>query len=101
MTTKIVPISDLRRRTAEIVTAIQDKGEVYYVTQHGRPIVVVLDYARYEALLDAVLPDAALSDKKRDQPDDNSLRYLASLAQDLGLEDLSEQHDRYLYGAGS
>ena len=51
MTTKIVPVSDLRRRTSDVIKAVQEGGQVVYVTQHGRPAVVVVDYEDYEALI--------------------------------------------------
>lgn len=51
MTTKIIPVSDLRRRTNEVLKEVQSEGEVIYITQHGRPSVVLIDYDRYEMLL--------------------------------------------------
>ncbi len=98
MTTNIIPISDLRRRTAEVVADVTEKGDVFYVTVHGRPAVVVLGYAAYERLLNPTAPERLLKESSP-SPAVNSLHYLASLAQDLGVEDLAEHHDRYLYGA--
>lgn len=99
MTTKIVPISDLRRKTAQIVAAVKDDGDVFYITQHGRPAVVVLDYTAYEALLtpESEAPVADENGSVR-QVGSTSLSYLAALAQDLGMDDLAEKHDHYLYG---
>jgi prevent-host-death family protein len=51
MATKIIPISDLRRKTNEIIKEVQSGDEVVYITQHGRPAVVLLEYDRYEMLL--------------------------------------------------
>lgn len=51
MTTNIVPISDLRRDASKIVRAIRQGGGDVYVTQHGRPAVVLVDYEQYEAIL--------------------------------------------------
>ena len=51
MAPKIVPVSDLRRRTSDVIKAVKDRGQVVYVTQHGRPAVVVVDYEDYEALM--------------------------------------------------
>ncbi len=51
MPTKIMPISDLRRRTSEILKLIRDGGDTVYITQHGRPTAVLVDYEQYEALL--------------------------------------------------
>ena len=58
MGVKIMPISDLRRNTSEVIQTIQTSGNAVYITQHGRPVVVVVDYERYEQLL-AQLEDAA------------------------------------------
>ena len=51
MAVKIVPISDLRRKTRDVIQTAQKSGEAVYITQHGRPIVVLVDYGRYEQLL--------------------------------------------------
>lgn len=51
MATKIIPISDLRRKTSEVIKAVRGGDDVVYVTQHGRPAVVLVDYDRYEALI--------------------------------------------------
>lgn len=77
----------------------QDDGDIFYITQHGRPAVVVMDYTAYEALLtpDAEIPAATENGDQR-QASATSLSYLASLAQDLGVDDLAEKHDHYLYG---
>ncbi len=99
MTTKIVPISDLRRKTAKIVSAIKDDGDIFYITQHGRPAVVVLDYAAYESLIDPKRKESTVVAEDEAQPvNSTSLSYLAALAQDLGVDDLAENHDHYLYG---
>ncbi len=58
MTTKILPISDLRRQISQVIREIQEDGDVVYITQHGRPAVVLVDYEQYEALL-AQLEDLA------------------------------------------
>jgi prevent-host-death family protein len=47
---KIVPVSDLRRKTSAVINAVREHGEVY-VTQYGRPIVVLLEVEQYESLL--------------------------------------------------
>jgi prevent-host-death family protein len=51
VTTKIIPISDLRRQTSQVVQSVQQEGDAVYITQHGRPVAVLIDYERYEALL--------------------------------------------------
>ena len=40
MSTKIMPVTDLRRDTKAIIHSIREGGDVVYITQHGRPAVV-------------------------------------------------------------
>lgn len=70
MTTKIVPVSDLRRKTSELLKQIQHEGDVIYVTQHGRPKAVLLDYDYYETLLAQLedLSDLASLEAAADEP---------------------------------
>ena len=60
--TEIVPISDLRRRTSDVMDAVRESGEVY-ITQYGRPIAVLVDHEQYERLLrqcqEPLSPDVA------------------------------------------
>jgi len=51
MTVRIMPVSDLRRNTREVIETAQGEEGVVYITQHGRPAVVLMDYERYEALV--------------------------------------------------
>jgi prevent-host-death family protein len=51
MYTKIMPVSDLRRKTSDVIDTVREGGDAVYITQHGRPVVVLMDYARYEELL--------------------------------------------------
>ena len=51
MSTKILPISDLRRQANAIINTVQEMHDAVYITQHGRPAVVLVDYERYEQLL--------------------------------------------------
>lgn len=51
MSTKIIPVSNLRRQTSAVLRKIQEDGDIVYITQHGRPAVVMLDYEHYEALV--------------------------------------------------
>lgn len=46
-----MPVTDLRRQTSAVIRSIQEEGVVVYITQHGRPAAVMLDYEQYEALL--------------------------------------------------
>jgi prevent-host-death family protein len=51
MATKIMPVSDLRRQTSQVIQSVLRDGDVVYVTQYGRPTVVLVEYEQYEALL--------------------------------------------------
>jgi len=70
MVTKIIPVSDLRRRTSDVIKAVSDGGQVVYVTQHGRPVVVVVDYGDYETLMAQLedLSDLASLEAAADEP---------------------------------
>jgi len=98
MSTNIVPISDLRRQASKVINALREGSNVAYITQHGRPTAVLVDYDQYEALM------AQLQELRRNQPvyaiaeEKGAFSALADMAQDLGVDDLAEQHDHYLYG---
>jgi prevent-host-death family protein len=49
--TKIMPATDLRRHTSAIIRSIEAEGDVVTITQHGRPVVVMLSIKHYEALV--------------------------------------------------
>jgi prevent-host-death family protein len=51
MSTKIMPVTDLRRQTSDVIRNVQQNGDTVYITQHGRPTVVLIDYARYERMM--------------------------------------------------
>ena len=51
MSTKILPISDLRRQANDIINTLRETNDAVYITQHGRPAAVLVDYARYEQML--------------------------------------------------
>lgn len=58
MATKIMPVSDLRRQTSSVIRTVREDNDVVYITQHGRPAAVLVDFEQYEAML-AQLEDAA------------------------------------------
>ncbi|MEX2599439.1 MAG: type II toxin-antitoxin system Phd/YefM family antitoxin [Dehalococcoidia bacterium] len=51
MATKIVTVTELKAHLAEIVARMEAEPSPVYVTQHGKPKVVVVKYADYEELL--------------------------------------------------
>ena len=52
MTTKIMPVSDLRRKVSQTIKELQHaaRDEAVYITQHGRPQAVLVSYEHYEHL---------------------------------------------------
>ena len=50
MTIKIMPISELRRKTSEVLDELHDKGDEVYVTRYGHPVAVLVKYEHYEQL---------------------------------------------------
>ena len=70
MATKIIPVSDLRRKTSDVIKSVQSEGQVVYVTQHGRPAVVLVDYEDYESLMAQLedLSDLASLEVVADEP---------------------------------
>lgn len=77
MAVKILPISDLRRKTSEVIKAVREGGDAVYITQHGRPIVVLVDYGRYEHLLREAQAAGA------PEPPGNYTDYLAGLHREV------------------
>jgi prevent-host-death family protein len=51
MSAKIMPVSDLRRQTSQVLKSVREGGDVVYITQHGRPAAVLVDYEQYELML--------------------------------------------------
>ena len=50
MNPTIMPVTDLRRKTREVIRQVQEGGNPVYITQHGRPAVVIIDFEQYQAL---------------------------------------------------
>lgn len=98
MSTNIVPISDLRRQASKVVNQVRESSDVAYITQHGRPAAVLINFDQYEAMVEE------LEALRRSQlayviaEDKSTFSLLADMAQDFGVDDLAEQHDHYLYG---
>lgn len=88
MAIKIIPVSDLRRRTSDVIKAVRDGNQVVYVTQHGRPAVVVVGYENYEALMAQLedLSDLASLEAAVDEP----VRAYEEFLAELGSPDADE-----------
>lgn len=50
MSTRIMPISDLRREASRVLEILREEGDVVYITHYGRPVAVMVDYDQYERL---------------------------------------------------
>jgi len=99
MSANIVPISDLRRQASRVVNTLREGSDVVYITQHGRPAAVLMNLGQFEAM------EAELEAYRSEQrpiytiaEPKGAFSALADMAQDLGVDDLAEQHDHYLYG---
>ena len=100
MSTNIIPISDLRRQASQVVKSLREGNQAIYITKNGRPTAVLVDYEKYEALLaqleellqNQAQPQYTIAEEK------STFSTLAAMAEDLGVDDLAEQHDHYLYG---
>lgn len=70
---KIMPVSDLRRQTSKVIQMIIREKEAVYITQHGRPAAVLVDYEEYEAMLTQLedLADLASLEAAVDEPERN------------------------------
>ncbi len=100
MSTNIIPISDLRRQASRVVKTLREGSDAVYITQHGRPAAVLVNYEQYEALL-AQLEELRQRQSQAIQPiaeEKKTFSALADMAEDLGVDDFAEQHDHYLYG---
>lgn len=88
MTTRIVSITDLRRDTSRIVQAVQEEGDVVYVTRYGRPAIVILYHERYEALLAQLedLSDIVAIQEAASEPRRNYEEFVA----EAGLTELAD-----------
>lgn len=88
MATKIIPVSDLRRKTSEVIKSVREGGQAVYVTHHGRPAVVLVEYEDYEALLAQLedLSDLASLKASVDEP----VRPYSEFLAELGCPDAEE-----------
>mgnify|MGYP002863635323 CR=1 FL=1 len=97
MSTNIVPVSDLRREASRVINTVREGSDVVYITQHGRPAAVLVNFEQYEAMIAQLeaqkqQPVYQVAEKK------GTFAALVEMAEDLGVADLAEQHDHYLYG---
>jgi prevent-host-death family protein len=81
MTTKIMPVTDLRRDTSRILQSVREDGDIVYITQHGRAAAVLLDYDQYQALLAQLedLSDLAAIEEVASEPARSYEEFLAEM----------------------
>lgn len=51
MALNLMAVSDFRKQTGKVIRRLKAKKEAIYITLHGRPQAVLVDYEVYEALL--------------------------------------------------
>ena len=51
MPNRIVTVTELKTQLASFVARLEAEGARIYVTQHGKPRAVLVEYQQYEALL--------------------------------------------------
>jgi prevent-host-death family protein len=88
MSTKIMPITELRRQATQLIDLVREGTDVVYITQHGRPAAVLLDYERYESLLAELeeLADQAAFTTAVNEPERDYQTFLTELTNQPLLE---------------
>lgn len=84
MSTNIMPISDLRRQASQVINTLREGSDVVYITQHGRPAAVLVDYKQYEAMVAQLedLADLASLEAAADEPERPYEEFLAEMTKD-------------------
>jgi prevent-host-death family protein len=49
---KEMPMSKVRENLSEVVDATRRSGEPLYLTKHGKPVAVLVDYALFESVVE-------------------------------------------------
>lgn len=83
MATTIVPVSDLRRNTSQLLRQADEGDEPVYITQHGRPKAVLLSYEAYERLMAHLedLADLAVFRERADEPSRSFMAFLDEMGE--------------------
>lgn len=82
---KTLPISDVKARLPELVTAVQEREEEVVVTRNGKPAAVLVSYAEFERLKESL---DVLSDPGLMRQIEESRAYYASGRKGLAFEDV-------------
>ncbi len=75
MATKIITVSDLKTSLATVIANLEAHGVPVYVTQHGKPKVVLVSYPEYEALMEKLenLEDILAMKEAMESPEEESI----------------------------
>lgn len=81
MSINIMPISDLRRQASQVIKTLREGSDVVYITQHGRPAAVLVNFEQYEALMAQLedLADLASIEAGVDEEDRTYEEFLAEM----------------------
>lgn len=75
MVTKIVTVSELKANLASVMAQLATDATPIYVTQHGKPNAVLMNYKEYEALREKLedLEDALAMQQALASPDEEAM----------------------------
>jgi len=75
MVTKIVTVSELKANLASVMAQLATDAAPVYVTQHGKPNAVLVQYKEYEALREKLddLEDALAMQQALASPDEEAM----------------------------
>lgn len=75
MATKIVTVSELKTHLASVVAQLETEGVPIFVTLHGKPRAVLVQYQEYEALLEKLddLEDALAMQQALSSPQEEAV----------------------------
>ncbi len=90
MTVQIMPVTDLRRKTRDVIRGVYEDKLTVYITQHGRPTVVLVNYEQYEKMV-AALQEAEAHETSLPTPEQK--RAAALLQSWIDEGDDVEQHE--------
>ena len=85
----VIPVSDLRKRTASVLDAVQRGGRPVLITQNGRGAAVLLPVDVYERLLDEAAEFEAIEAGLRDADTGRTIAHAAAmrqLAEEFGFD---------------
>src|SRR5205823_14034818 len=82
---KILPISEVKARLPELVTAVEEREDEVVVTRNGKPAAMLINYAEYERLKETL---DILSDPEMMRQIRESEAYFASGKKGLSFEEV-------------